>query len=236
MNSEAGSPAKKGVSPAFWVPTLYVAEGLPFIAVATTAVLMYKSLGLSDTQIAAYTSLLGWPWMLKPLWAGFMENYKTKKHFVVGTQFVGGVLFGLLALSLPTDDFVRWSLACFALIAFTSATHDIAADGLYIESLSSSDQAKYVGFQSAFWTTGRFLAQFGFVWLGGQLEKPEVLGVRAGWAVTMGILGGLLVLVSMYHLRVLPQGKRAEQKKSAGEILGDFFNVVKTFLQKKYVY
>jgi MFS transporter, PAT family, beta-lactamase induction signal transducer AmpG len=151
----------KGAHPAAWVPTLYTAEGLPFVATMTVSVLMYKSLGLTDTQIAAYTSLLGLPWMLKPLWSGFMENFKTKKHFIVGTQFIGGLAFGLLALALSSNSFIGFSLGCFAIIAFNSATHDIAADGLYIESLTPENQAKYIGWQGAFWNFGKILAQSG---------------------------------------------------------------------------
>src|SRR5690348_15365136 len=99
MTSQGEVQRAKGAHPAAWVPTLYLAEGLPFIATLTVSVLMYKSLGLTDTQIAFYTSMLGWPWTLKPLWAGFMETYKTKKFFVVGTQILGGVAFALLAAS-----------------------------------------------------------------------------------------------------------------------------------------
>jgi MFS transporter, PAT family, beta-lactamase induction signal transducer AmpG len=230
------SQEKKGAHPAAWVPTLYLAEGLPFITTLTVSVLMYKSLGLTDTQIAFYTSMLGWPWTLKPLWAGFMENYKTKKFFVVGTQLLGGAAFGLLALSLSADAFVRWSLACLAIIAFNSATHDIAADGLYIESLSNADQAKYVGFQSAFWTAGKFLAQFGFVWMAGLLEKPEMLGPKGAWAVTMGAIGGLLLLLGLYHGRVLPSRSTVTRAHSAAEVWRNFVHVLGTFLQKKHVY
>jgi PAT family beta-lactamase induction signal transducer AmpG len=227
---------KKGAHPALWVPTLYLAEGLPFVVTNVVSVLMYKSLGLSDTYIAFYTALLGWPWTLKPLWAGFMETFKTKKFFVVGTQFLGGITLGMLALSLSTDAFVAWSLACFAIVAFNSATHDIAADGLYIESLSNEDQAKYVGFQSAFWTAGRLLAQFGFVWMAGQLEKPEKLGAAVGWGVTMAAVGALLVLLSVYHSRVLPSIKPKAEARSAGEVWSHFVEVLGTFLRKKYIY
>src|SRR5262245_31409881 len=86
--------------PALWVPSLYVAEGLPFVATMLVSVQMYKSLGLSDSDIAAFTSLVAWPWSLKPLWSPFMEMFKTKKYFVVGTQFIGGLAFACLALSL----------------------------------------------------------------------------------------------------------------------------------------
>jgi MFS transporter, PAT family, beta-lactamase induction signal transducer AmpG len=224
----------KGAHPAAWVPTLYTAEGLPFIATMTVSVLMYKSLGLTDTQIAAYTSLLGLPWMLKPLWSGFMENFKTKKFFVIATQFLGGLAFGLLALSLATDAFIAVSLGCFAVIAFNSATHDIAADGLYIESLSTSDQARFIGWQGAFWNFGKILAQSVLVAVAGRLEV--VRGPKVAWMTIMGLLGAMMVLFSLYHSRVLPSGRKADEPKSAAEVFKNFWHVLLTFLQKKYVY
>jgi len=226
--------APKAKHPALWVPSLYVAEGLPFVATNVVAVLMYKSLGLSDTKIAAFTSLVSWPWGLKFLWSPFMETYKTKKHFVVATQFFGGVSFACLALSLSTDAFVGYSLAFFALIAFNSATHDIAADGLYIESLSSELQAKYVGWQGACWNLGKILAQGAFAILAGMLEKR--LGPKPAWMITMGLFAGLLILFSLYHSRVLPTGTPVIKARTRAEVLRDVRHVASTFFKKKHVF
>src|SRR5512135_3910479 len=101
------APDPNAPHPARWVPTLYFAEGLPFVAIAMVSALMYKSMGISDAQIAFWTSLVMLPWTLKPLWGPFLEMFKTKKHFVVATQFIGGVTFGLLALTLPLEGFFR---------------------------------------------------------------------------------------------------------------------------------
>jgi PAT family beta-lactamase induction signal transducer AmpG len=224
----------KTIKPALWVPSLYVAEGLPFVATMLVSIQMYKSLGLSDAEIAAFTSLVAWPWSLKPLWSPFMEMFKTKKYFVVATQFVGGLAFACLALSLSGDFFVRYSLAFFALIAFTSATHDIAADGLYIESLSSEFQAKYVGWQGAFWNLAKILAMGPVLGLAGFLEKT--VGPKPAWMTVMAIFGGLLVVFSLYHSRVLPTGKRAEGVGSVKAGLREFSHVAATFFKKKHVF
>jgi PAT family beta-lactamase induction signal transducer AmpG len=229
----AGAPRPKA-HPALWVPTLYTAEGLPFIATLVASVQMYKSLGLSDTEIAAMVSLVAWPWSLKPLWSGFMESFKTKKHFVVATQILGGGCFGLLALSLSADSFVGWSLALFAIIAFNSATHDIAADGTYIEALSPEQQAKYVGWQGAFWNLGKILGQGVFVALAGWMEG--MLGPRTAWASVMALIGVVLVLFGVYHSRVLPAGRPATHAKNAKQVLHEFWYVVTTFFQKRHVF
>src|SRR5512142_386365 len=160
--------ATRHLHPVRWVPTLYFAEGLPFVTIGTVSVLMYKSLGLSDAQIAFFTTLVMWPWTLKPLWGPVLEMFKTKKYFVVATQFIGGVGFGLVALTLTLDHFFSYSLALLAIIAFNGATHDIAADGVYITSLSETDQSRFVGWQGAFYNVAKVLAQGGLVYVAGR--------------------------------------------------------------------
>jgi PAT family beta-lactamase induction signal transducer AmpG len=163
-----------------------------------------------------------------------MEVFKTKKFFVLITQFLGGLCFAGLAFSLSTDYYVALSLTFFALIAFNSATHDVAADGIYIETLSNEEQAKYVGWQGAFWNIGKVLAQGGLVWVAGQLEKK--FSVKVAWMSVMGVFAILLVSFSAYHAQVLPKGKPAQTGRSAGEILRETGNVLVTFFKKKNVF
>jgi|FLOH01.1.fsa_nt_gi MFS transporter, PAT family, beta-lactamase induction signal transducer AmpG len=224
----------KSKHPATWVPTLYFAEGLPFVATATVSVLMYKSLGLSDAQIALFTTLVMWPWTLKPLWGPLLEMFKTKKHFVIGTQFIGGVAFGLLALSLPLDGFVRYSLAMFVIIAFNSATHDIAADGVYINTLSPDQQARYVGWQGAFYNVAKVLSQGALVYVAGRLEVT--IGVTEAWMVVMGLFGSILILIGLYHIKMLPSGGASTGVQSFGEAFETFGQIVKDFFQKSNIW
>ena len=219
--------------PALWVPTLYTAEGLPFVVVNVVSVLMYKSLGLSDAQIAFFTSLVTIPWAMKPLWGPLMEMFKTKKHFVLATQFMGGISFGLLALTLQLPTYFTWTLIFFGLIAINSSIHDTAADGVYINVLTSKQQAQYVGWQGAFYNVGKLLSQGAFVYLAGYLEKS--IGVVPAWTIVMSLFGVLLVLMSAYHWWALPTGGQSHQVKSAKETLSTFWNVVVTFFQKKYI-
>ena len=223
----------KSVHPASWVPTLYFAEGLPFVATATVSVLMYKSFGLTDTQIAFFTTLIMWPWTLKPLWSPILEMFKTKKHFVIITEFIGGVAFGLLSLSLPLDGFFKYSLAMFVIIAFNSATHDIAADGVYINVLSPKEQAKYVGWQGAFYNVAKILSQGALVYIAGKLELA--IGITQAWMIVMGLFGAILVLLSIYHFKILPSGGAATNVKDLKEAFDTFWVVLKTFFQKKHI-
>ncbi len=221
------------ISPALWVPTLYFAEGLPFVTINVVSVLMYKSMGVSDAQIAFFTTLVILPWTLKPLWGPLLEMFKTRKYFVLATQFIGGIGFGLLALSLQLSTFFKYSLIILGIIAFNGATHDIAADGVYINALSGTEQAKYVGWQGAFYNVAKVLSQGMFVYLAGQLEIS--VGTVHAWMIVMGLFGTIMVLLSLYHSKTLPTGGITNQVKTAHEAFGTFWDVLRTFFEKKYI-
>ncbi len=219
--------------PAFWVPTLYTAEGLPFVIVNVVAVLMYRSLGKSDSEIAFFTSLVAIPWALKPLWGPLLEMFKTKKYFVLATQFSGGISFGLLALSLHLPSFFTWTLVLFGITAINSAIHDTAADGVYITVLTEQMQSEYIGWQGAFYNVGKVLSQGAFVYIAGRLEKS--IGVIPAWTIVMGSFGAILLLMSLYHWRFLPTGGKSGEVKTLKETITTFWDVVITFFQKKYI-
>jgi len=221
-------------SPAFWVPTLYTAEGLPFVIVNVVSVLMYKSLGISDARIAFFTSLVTIPWALKPLWGPILEMFRTKKDFVIATQFLGGISFGLLILTLQLPSYFGWTIIFFGIIAINSAVHDTAADGIYVTVLNDTEQAKYVGWQGAFYNVGKILSQGAFVLLAGILEKQ--IGIKPAWTIVMGSFGAILILLSLYHLKFLPEGGKAGNVKTFKEASSTFIDVVKTFFKKKYIY
>ncbi len=226
--------ANKKVKPAFWVPTLYTAEGLPFVIVNVVSVLMYKSLGISDAKIAFFTSIVTIPWALKPLWGPILEMYRTKKDFVLATQFMGGISFGLLVFSLQLPTYFEWTIIFFGIIALNSAIHDTAADGVYITVLNDVEQAEYVGWQGAFYNVGKILSQGAFVLLAGILEKK--IGVKPAWTIVMGSFGAILILMSIYHLKFLPTGGKSQNVSSFKEASEKFYDVVKTFFQKKYIF
>src|SRR5882724_9367700 len=152
-----------------WVPSLYFAQGLPYALVMSVSVVMYKTLGISNTDIALYTSWLYLPWVIKPLWSPLVELFGTKRGWVLAMQLAIGVSLALVALTLPTDRFFQWSLAMFWLMAFSSATHDIAADGLYMLAMDRHLQAGFVGVRSAFWRVAAITGQGGLVYLAGEL-------------------------------------------------------------------
>lgn len=224
----------KQIKPALWVPTAYFAMGLPFVVLAQSTAIMYKNMGVSDTQIAFWTSLIMIPWTLKPLWSPVLEMFKSKKFFVVTSQFVTGITFALVALSLPFPNFFTYSIALLGIIAFSGATNDIATDGVYLNVLSLKLQAEYIGWQGASYNIGKLIAYGGFVTLAGILE--ERIGVVNAWVAVMLGIGSVMILVGLYHSRVLPKGGKTTQVASLNEGFATLWDVLKSFFQKKYIY
>ncbi len=224
---------KNTINPVLWIPTVYFAMGLPFVAIAQSSAIMYKNLGISDTQIALWTSLVMLPWTLKPLWSPVLEMFKTKKYFVVATQLVTGMGFALVALTLPLNHFFTYTISLLALIAISGSTHDIATDGVYLSVLSSKLQAKYIGWQGAAYNIAKIVSAGGFVYLAGELEKT--MGVRYAWMVVMGTYGAVMIVLGLYHIRMLPSGGEASEVKSFKEGMATLVDVIKTFFQKKFI-
>ena len=151
------------VRPWAWVPTLYLGESLPFSAVMLISVIMFKDFGLTDGQITVYTGWLGLPWVIKPLWSPFVDNFKTKRWWILSMQFLMGLALAAVAFTIPTAYWLQCSLAIFMLIAFASATHDVSADGFYIIGLNNREQELYVGVRNTFYRIGMMLGQGGMV-------------------------------------------------------------------------
>ena len=230
-------------SPITWVPSAYFAMGLPFVVLNMVTVLMFKGLEVDDKLITFWTSLILLPWTLKPLWSPFLELFKIKKFFVVATQLTTGIAFGLVALSLNLSSFFAISIALLAVIAFSGATHDIACDGVYMSELSNSEQAKYIGWQGAFYNIAKIVATGGLVYLAGYFiesysEAGSVLEAnKKSWMTIMLILSAVMILLALYHIFALPSTKvvKNEGKRSGKEILSELYNVLSDFFRKTHI-
>jgi len=217
----------------FWVPTLYFAEGIPYVVVMTVSVIMYKKLEVSNTEIALYTSWLYLPWVIKPLWSPFVDLIKTKRYWIVAMQLLIGAAFAGVAFTIPTSEFFRYTLAFFWLLAFSSATHDIAADGFYMLGLPKHDQAFFVGIRSTFYRLAMITGQGVLIILAGSLEGA--LGITTGWMVTFGILAALMLAFMVYHAFMLPRPEILQQttEVSRKNILNEFVQTITLFFKKE---
>lgn len=233
MTAMNGAPVAKieRRHPLSWVPTLYLAQGLPFYAVALVAGQMLKSMGVPNDQIARWTGLLGLAWAFKALWSPFMELAPSRRLAVVACQLIGGACLALVALALQLPMWFALCIALLAIVSLASSTHDIVADGIYIASLDAREQAAYAGWQGAFFNAAKFISLGGLLILAGALEQR--FGVEAAWTTVFLLLGGLMALLGLYHVRALPATpKVGGAARSLGAIRDTLLDVIKTFFAK----
>lgn len=221
--------------PLWWVPSSYLAEGIPFAMVIWVAGTMFKDLGHSDSEITLYTASTGIMWSLKPFYAGFLDMFKTKKFWVVAMELVMAVVLGLWAFSLALPNYFLVIVLLLWLLAFASATQDICVDGVYITSLDEANQAKYIGLQGAFWVTGRIFATALIVGIAGWLQKGGT-DARGAWAGALGVGTAAMGLLGLYHWFVLPTGSTPERPESGGEVLRTFVDQILDFLKKPQLF
>ena len=221
-----------GRSPYSWVPSLYFAEALPYMVVMALSTIMYTNMGLSNTELALYTSWLYLPWVIKPLWSPLVDSIRTKRWWIIAMQVLVGASLAGVALTLQTEWWLQLSLAFFWLMAFSSATHDIAADGFYIIGLTEKEQAFYVGWRSTFYRIGTIFCQGGLVVLAGVLQRVHSMSVA--WAMTMALAGLIMLALALWHSKVLKVSKVLKDSKEF-QILAPFVDTLRVFFSKKGV-
>jgi PAT family beta-lactamase induction signal transducer AmpG len=223
-------------NPWLWIPSLYLAEGLPYVVVMTVSVILYKRLEISNTEIALYTSWLYLPWVIKPFWSPVVDLLKTKRFWIIIMQFFIGAGLAGVAFTIPADNFFQYTLAFFWLMAFSSATHDIAADGFYMLGLKEHEQAFFVGIRATFYRIAFIAGQGLLVILAGQIEESTG-NIPYAWMITFFILAGLFVLFFIYHLLILPHPKidykRSEVKLK--KFFNEFIRTFASFFKKKEI-
>lgn len=228
------SPSKStSRHPLTWVPTLYFAEGLPWAVVCVMSAIMYKQLGVSNEDITFWTGLMGFAWVFKPLWSPFLELAAGPKRIVVATQVLGGAMLLLAGVLLHTPGFFIFTVAILSLLAFTSATHDIAADGTYIASLPADKQSLYSGWLGAFWNGGKLFVQGGLVVMAGYLEKHMGASAAQAWSLALLLPGALMVALGLYHAWSMPSIERQSGAgQSAGDVARTLMEVLVDFFSK----
>ena len=224
-------------TPWAWVPTLYLIEGLPYAIVNTVALAVFKDMGVDNGTLGPLTTLISLPWLIKPLWSPFMDIFRSKRWWILLTQFTMFVALGAIALFLPFCS-MSVLMALFVVVAFASATHDISADGFYMLALDRQRQSSFVGIRNTFYRGGLVLGQGLLVMLGGVLQKSTGSVPRA-WSSVILISAAIIAAVAVYHLFALPKAAEDVDKRgsqTASEILSGFGESFKTFFLKKGVW
>lgn len=237
MTAPPSLPPLLPPSPWRWIPTLYFAQGLPYVVVMTVAVVMYKNLGVSNTDIALLTGWLYLPWVIKPLWSPLVDLVGSTRRWILAMQWLIGAALGGVALVLPGPEPLRASLALLWLLAFASATHDIAADGFYLQALAPRSRAAFVGVRSTCYRLSMITGQGGLIALAGWWQQQHPHGGAAGaWATVFGLAGAAFALLALAHAVLLPRpalpSPTAHAPRGAAELAREFVAVFAAFLRR----
>ena len=216
-----------------WVPSIYYAEGLPYAIVIIVSTIMYKNLGLTNTEIALYTSWLYLPWVIKPLWSPLVEILKTNRFWIISMQIIIGSCLAGIALTLPSSNFLQYSLAFMWLLAFSSATHDIAVDGFYMMALPSKSQAWFIGIRNTFYRFAILTGQGLIVILAGVFQN-WTSDIFRSWSILFMCLSILFLIFGLYHSWRLPHPKfdSLKQNLNINKIFQNYFKIFKSFFTK----
>jgi len=224
---------ESGRNPWAWVPSISFSQAVPYVAVMMLSTVMYKNLGISNTDLAFYTAWLYLPWVIKPLWSPVVELFGTKRRWIVLLQMLTGASLATVALTLHLPNFFAMSLAVLWLMAFSSATHDIASDGYYMLGLPTQrQQAAFVGVRSAFYKLAMIAGQGGLVYLAGELMKSSGDPAWA-WSMVFGLMSVLFLLLCGYHQLILPRPESDHRHAGGDAMWKNFVQTFRSFFQKK---
>lgn len=226
----------KARSPWLWVPTLYFAEGVPYVVVVTVTAIMYVRLGVSNTAMAFYTSLLLLPWSLKALWSPLVDIFGTRRRWIIVMQLLLAMSMAAVALALPGTMYFRLTMASFLIMGVLSATHDIAADGFYLTALDDSRQSYFVGIRTAVYRLAIILGQGPLVMLAGWLETT-CGDIPRAWAITFYIMAGIYACIAFYHIFALPRptSDRPKSARTLRQVMAEFGRTFAAFFRKPHI-
>ena len=236
-SSAASSAPEKKRHPTLWVPSLYVAMGIPFnVIMSGTASSMYKELKLPDAQITVALGYMGIAWSAKPLWAAFLDMYRTKKFFVLFMELLLAALFASVGLALGLPSFFSITVAIFYIAAFSSSTQDICGDGVYLTSLDRASQARWAGLQGTFWVTGKVIATGVLISQVEKLANSQSWSLQSKWTVVMLIAGAMMGVFALYHYFMLPTGEVRQRPENARAVFREFAESGRAFFDKRMIW
>ncbi len=233
MTAPSTSSRASRIHPVLWVPTLYLAMGIPFNVINGAASTMFKSLGVSDAQNTVALGSIIVAWSLKPLWAAFLDMYRTKKFWVLAMEFVLALLFVGVAMALPLPGYFRVCLVLFWIAAFASATQDICGDGIYLTALDRKPQANFAGIQGMFWNLGKVLATGILISAMEGVAEANQWAPRTMWMAVWLVAGGAMAVFAVYHTFLLPAGGATPRAASARQVFADFLGSAVTIFHKR---
>lgn len=226
---------EKTTSPWKWVPSTYFMEGLPFTIIVVVSTIMYKNFGFSNKEITFYTGWLYLPWVIKPIWAWFVDLFKTKRWWIYTTELMVAIGVFTVSFTLHTHYFFKFSLIVFWFCAFFSSSHDIATDGFYLMNLNDGQQSSFVGMQTLFYRSAKFFADGVLILLSGILLAYTNYNLEFTWTCIMLIISIMISGISIYHYYVLPDSEPPHNKNIYQGLL-EIKTIFSTFFQLKQIW
>lgn len=234
----------------WWVPTLYFAEGIPYFIVNNISIMMFTDMGVPKDIMSLYTSLLYLPWVIKPLWSPFVDIIRTKRWWILVTELLMCAAFIGLMLSVPVPEtsmissmttpvgMFQLSVIIFYIIALTSATHDIAADGFYMLGLDGRTQTAFVGIRSTFYRLSSIFGQGVLVVMAGELER-RTGDIPGAWKAVFLISSVIFLIITVLHFFKLPRpasDRSVVEHPSGTAIVREFGEAFVSFFRKKGIF
>jgi MFS transporter, PAT family, beta-lactamase induction signal transducer AmpG len=221
-------------SPWTFIPTLYFGEGIPYIIINAVSVIFYKKLGISNAQIALWTSFISFPWVIKMFWGPIVDVYSTKRKWLLTTQLAMCCCLGLIAFSLQLPNFFFISLAALTIGAFVSATYDIATDGFYLLALNPEQQAFFVGIRSLFYRLAVLFGSGFLPFLAGWLEE-STKNIPLSWTIAISFAALLLAILFIFHSLILPLPESDKPRQPATRENISFLQVVASYFEQEKI-
>ena len=216
-----------------WIPTLYFASGLPYHAITSISDIMYKDMGISNAQIAMYTSLLLIPWTIKPLWSPIVEMISTRRKWTLASQLLLAICFAAIAAVIPSSQFLALTLIAFFVGAFVSSTHDIALDGFYMLSLPQEKQSFFSGIRNTFYRIATVFSSGILVMLANKLGHTFG-NDRFAWSATFAVTGIIMLILWLYHTKAVPvpQSDTPRATTSLSSVFNNYGDIIRSYFQK----
>ncbi|UKO96555.1 MFS transporter [Nostoc sp. UHCC 0870] len=221
-------------SPWQYIPTLYFTSGVPYVIINTVSVIFYKKLGISNAQIALWTSFLYLPWVIKMFWGPIVDIYSTKRKWILYTQLAMCCCLGIVAFCLQLPNFFFISLAALTLGAFISATYDIATDGFYLLALTPEKQAFFSGIRSLFYRLAVIFGSGFLVVIAGFLEG-YLNNIPLSWTIALGFSAIIFAILFIFHSLVLPfaESENSRQPQATNQI--PFIKIITSYFQQEKI-
>ena len=240
----------KSINPWLWVPTLYFLQGIPYFLVNNISMVMVNQMGVPNGEMSFFTTLLYFPWALKFLWAPFVDLIRTKRWWFLTMQFLMLGLAVLTIFSIPQPHpptiaamgtevkLFMGVLIAFIVMAFASATHDIAADGFYMLALTSGVQAEMIGWRSVFYRLSNVFCNSALIAIPGIIYdwtiKQGDQNMPLAWKVTMVITAVIFALMAVWHMFFTPRpdADKPNAEPSVKDIISGFGKAFATYFTK----